>query len=268
MSDYELYQYLFDLQGYLVLEDVLTADEVSTLNRLLDEQDLPQPGETFSSGEFGMGGSASEVPGFLEWGKPLCDLLDHPRIMPVLRLILGDGFRIDHLYGVQMGRGTDGLQLHGGATPLYSPSEYYLVRDARIYSGLVAVSWNLTDTGPDHGGFLCVPGSHKSNFVIPDQVHKEHVESGCVVVPEVRAGSVVIFTEALTHGTAPWKAHHIRRSLLLKYNPAHQSSVRMQVTAPENVELTPRQRLLFLPPSNPGSMGRPSLFEPEYDSGR
>ena len=33
----ELEKYLFDLQGYLVLEDVLTAEEVAELNRLIDE---------------------------------------------------------------------------------------------------------------------------------------------------------------------------------------------------------------------------------------
>ena len=266
MNRYETDQYLFDLQGVLLIEDVLSTDEVATLNRLLDEQDLPEPGLASEEMDFGQGGSGPEGPGFLEWGRPFCDLLDHPRIMPTLRLILGDGFRIDHVYGIHMRRGTEGLDLHGGATPVYSPSEYYYFRDGRMYSGLTVVSWNLADTGPDHGGFLCMPGSHKSNYPVPAEIEKEHVDAGCVLVPEVKAGSVGIFTEALTHGTAPWKAEHNRRSLLFKYNPAHQSSSRMQVQPPENIELTTRQRLLFQPPSNPGSFGRPSLFEPQHSS--
>ena len=35
-SDQELQQYLFDLQGYLVIHNVLGAAEVAELNRLID----------------------------------------------------------------------------------------------------------------------------------------------------------------------------------------------------------------------------------------
>ena len=40
-SDQELQQYLFDLQGYLVIHNVLGAAEVAELNRLIDAQRLP-----------------------------------------------------------------------------------------------------------------------------------------------------------------------------------------------------------------------------------
>ena len=43
MGDLELQQYLFDLQGYLVIENVLTPTEVATLNQLIDQQNLPTP---------------------------------------------------------------------------------------------------------------------------------------------------------------------------------------------------------------------------------
>ena len=33
-------QYLFDLQGYLIVEDVLDAEAVAELNRLIDAQEL------------------------------------------------------------------------------------------------------------------------------------------------------------------------------------------------------------------------------------
>lgn len=69
MSDsLEKQQYLFDLQGYLVIEDILSADEVATLNRLIDDQNLPQPGKVRRFG--GAAGGAPECSGFLEWGKP------------------------------------------------------------------------------------------------------------------------------------------------------------------------------------------------------
>lgn len=240
-------RYLFDLRGYLVVEDVLSARELAELNRVMDAQDLAPPEDDTSSARFG---------GFLEWGQIYCDLLDHERILPYLKEILGDGFRLDHYYGIYMRAGTEQLRLHGGATP-YDPPEYYHFRNGLMYNGLTVAAWNLTATGPAVGGFCAVSGSHKANFVCPDSIRTAHEAHDAVVVPEAPAGSVVIFTEALTHGTAVWKAAYQRRSLLLKYSPGQQSWSAKYSRPPQNVDLTARQKLLF---EQPYFNGRQSLF--------
>lgn len=241
-------RYLFDLRGYLVIPDVLSAAEIAQLNELLDAQGLPAPEEDTGSARFG---------GFLDWGSAYCRLLDHPRILSYLKTILGDGFRLDHYYGIHMRAGTEQLRLHGGNTP-YDPPEYYHFRNGQMYNGLTVVAWNLAATGPEYGGFCAVPGSHKANFPCPDSIRTAHTGHEAVVVPDAPAGSVVIFTEALTHGTAAWQARHQRRSLLFKYSPGQQSWGSNYAQPPQNVELTPRQRLLF---EKPYFAGRPSLFE-------
>ena len=91
MSNLEMQQYLFDVQGYLVVEDVLSPEEIGTFNQVLDGEELPAPGGTQRFG------SAPEGSGFLEWGKPFCDLLDHPQILPILPFRLGDCFRLDRI---------------------------------------------------------------------------------------------------------------------------------------------------------------------------
>ena len=98
MSDLELQQYLFDLQGYLVIENILTPTEVVTLNQLIDQQHLPTPDKQIRFGR--AAGGAPAGPGFLAWGQPFCNLLDHMEIMPMLRLRLGDCFRLDCIYGI------------------------------------------------------------------------------------------------------------------------------------------------------------------------
>jgi hypothetical protein len=246
MNDTE--KYLFDLQGYLIVEDALTPAEVAELNHLIDAQNLSDPGLETNQSRFG---------DFLSWGRPFCDLLDHPRLMPYLRFILGDGFRLDHYYGIYMKRGTEALRLHGGSTP-YDPPEYYHYRNGLMYNGLTVVGWNLSDTGPDSGGFCAIPGSHKANYACPPDIKAAHINAPCVVVPEAKAGSFVIFTEALTHGTAPWTASHQRRSLLYKYSPAQQSWGSHYAQPPADVDLTPRQKLLF---EKPYFNARPSLFD-------
>ena len=245
----EVEQYLFDLQGYLIVEDVLDAEAVAELNRLIDAQEMGADVEQ-AQGRLHTGG-------FLTWGRPFVDLLDHERIMPLLKVILGDGFRLDHYYAIYLEAGAERLGLHGGNTP-YDPPEYYHFRNGQMYNGLTVVSWNLADTGPKQGGFCCIPGSHKVNYPCPQEIREAHVEAGCVVVPEAKAGSVVIFTEALTHGTAPWQAVHQRRSLLFKYSPGQQSWSKGHIKPPDGVALTGRQALLFEPPY---FHARASLFE-------
>ena len=250
MSDLQLQQYLFDVQGYLVIENVLSPDELAALNRCIDDQQLPTPGKVQRFG------SAPGGSGFLQWGKPFCDLLDHPKIMPILRFRLGDCFRLDRIYGMYMDEGMPRGGLHadyGATSPTAKaqPGEYYSFRDNEIHNGFVVVTWNLADTGPEHGGFCCIPGSHKSNYKLPQQIAGAPEGAPCVIIPNAPAGSAILFTEALTHGTAAWNGKHQRRSLLYKYCVSHIAWTSRRVALPEAIELSERQKILFREPGDP-----------------
>jgi ectoine hydroxylase-related dioxygenase (phytanoyl-CoA dioxygenase family) len=112
------------------------------------------------------------------------------------------------------------------------------------------------------GGYAVFPGSHKSNWPTPTEIREAHVQADSVAIPAAKAGSVVIFTEALTHGSAPWIADYQRRSLLFKYSPAQQSWSRDHIQPPEGVAFMDRQKLLFEPPY---FNGRQSLFEEDTE---
>lgn len=252
LTDREKYQ--FDRQGYLVIEDALGDEEVAQLNRLVDDQELPEPPQKSSEGRFR---------GFLEWGEPFCDLLDHEAVVPILREILGDdhrgeGFRLDHYYGIYLRGGTPSSSLHNGGTP-YKRGRYHHYQNGGMFDGMTVVAWNLRDAGPDHGGFCCLPGSHKSNYDCPEGIHEQFDAAETmddlpdpVVVPETPAGSVVVFTEALTHGTTPWVADHVRRSLLFMYNPGHAAMSDDYPEPPDGIDLTDRQEAILQPPSYGG----------------
>ncbi|MEE2659334.1 MAG: phytanoyl-CoA dioxygenase family protein [Candidatus Latescibacterota bacterium] len=257
----ELNQYLFDLQGYLVLEDVLDDEVLATLNEHLDAQQLdpPERGLRF--------GSAPEGSGFLGWGQSFVDLLDHEAVMPVLRQRLGDCFRLDRIYGIQMSQGIRRGRLHSdyGAssfTSTVAPGEYYQPHGNEIVDGFVVVAWNLSEAGPGCGGFCCIPGSHKSHYLLPESIKEAGEDSAGVVVPSAPAGSTVLFTESLTHGTASWTAAHERRCLLYKYCVSHIAWTSGRMQQPDNAALTDRQQMLFRDPSEPHRFF-PSLFETE-----
>src|SRR5262249_35734140 len=223
-SDQELQQFLFDLQGYLVIHDVLKAAELAELNRLIDAQQLPSPRERIRFGS--AAGLHGPDHGYLNWGEPFCRLLDHEAILPILRLRLGDCFRLDRLYGIRMHKGQTWGSMHadyGASAPnsFTKPGERFHFAPNSIYEGFTVVAWNLADAGPAYGGFWCIPGSHKSNFKLPRQIHEAPEKASCVVIPDVPAGSVVLFSEAVMHGTAPWRADHERRTLLYQYCLSH-----------------------------------------------
>ena len=263
MHDLETQQYLFDLNGYLVVEGVLSPAQVAALNQRIDAQNLPDEDRIQRIGS--AAGGAPEGPGFLQWGQEFCALLDHEAILPILRCRLGDCFRLDRLYGIRMRQGTPSGSLHADygtsavgtasdAGQRYHPPEHIL------HTGFVVVAWNLTDAGPDQGGFCCIPGSHKSSFRIPQNIQVAHDAAACVILPEAPSGSVTLFTEALTHGTAAWRATHERRCILYKYCVSQIAWSARRVQPPKGLELTPRQQILFANPADPHRFF-PSLFE-------
>jgi len=262
VSDRELQQYLFDLQGYLVIHNVLGTAEVAELNRLIDAQQLPSPRQSIRFGS--AAGKHGPDHGFLNWGEPFCRLLDHEAIMPILRLRLGDCFRLDRLYGIRMHKGQTMGSMHAdyGASALNSftrVGERFHFAPNGIYEGFAVVAWNLTDAGANCGGFWCIPGSHKSNFKLPRQIHEAPEKASCVVIPEIPAGAVVLFSEAMMHGTALWRADHERRTLLFKYCVSQMAWSRARVLPPPDVPLTPRQQALLTEPADPYTFV-PSLF--------
>ncbi len=262
-EDLQLLEYLFDLNGYLVVPDVLNAAEAAALDRAIDRR-LPEEGEDLN-GKMIRFGAAPPGSGFLDWGEPFCDLLTHPRIMPILRFRLGDCFRLDRIYGIRMRQGMSGGVLHadyGASSPTAgaAPGAWYPFRDNRILEGFVVVTFNLADTGPEYGGFCCIPGSHKSHYRLPRQIAERPERSPFVVVPEVPAGSAILFSEALTHGTTAWRGSHERRSLLYKYSVSHVAWTAERVAPPASAALTERRRILFRAPADP-HRHFPSLFD-------
>lgn len=266
MDEYE--KYFFDLNGYLVVENALSPEELKTLNEAIDanqdririrsaEQSLSR-GSAALAGKHGRG----DLGGMLTWPKPWCEpfraLIDHPSITPHLLELLRDGLRLDHLYGIITVDGAEGHVLHGGGTA-DDLTHFYQFHDGRMRCGLTVVSWALSDVGPGDGGFACIPGSHKANYHAPPGVARLEKDIGVVRQVEAPAGSAIIFTEALMHGTMPWKADHERRSILYKYSPGPLTYSKRYI--PDGVEdvldeFTPSQRARLEPPYRPG---RPSL---------
>ncbi|HLZ09726.1 MAG TPA: hypothetical protein VKT80_14140 [Chloroflexota bacterium] len=128
MNDEE--RYLFDLMGYLVIENVLNGDEVAALNILIDQRD--PWGQYERSGQGSTVGDGNLHVGPLHaWEEPFRRLIEHPPILPYLTELIGPKFRFDHGYAIFMKRGGAKHRLHGGNTP-YDPGQYYHWQKGRM----------------------------------------------------------------------------------------------------------------------------------------
>ena len=254
-------RYLFDLQGFLVVEGVLSVAQVATANEAIDrhadgiveragEASLSSDSKTMK-GETGRG----DLGGLLGWEKPWCDpfraMLAHPRITPYLNHILGKGWRLDHNAGlISMRKGAEGHLLHGSSGPGFDRHQYYIFQNGQMHNGLTVVAWQLADVDPGDGGLALIPGSHKGNYACPQPIRKWEAHQDVVKQVTCKAGDVVIFTEATTHGTMPWTADHDRRSVLFRMSPGNMAyATGYNPWSQSTLEgLTPQQRAVLEPP--------------------
>ena len=235
-------KFTFDLEGYLVLKEVLTTAEIDEINALADSV---WPGE-YDETDLRRVSKASQ------WGQATQALIDHPGILPYLVELLGPKVRIDHDYSMFMRKGGRSGGLHGGHTPQIAAADHwYQYHDGIMRNGLTVFTYLLTDAGPEDGGFSCIPGSHKSNFTnsLPDDVRQYERIPHYVHQPPAKAGDVIIFTEALMHGTMPWTADHERRALLYKYSPGHSAWSKSYYDPADYPTATEQQQRLMAPPS-------------------
>ena len=224
MTDKE--RYLFDLQGYLVVDEVLEPEELGDLNRALDEYDLwnEPPGQDGFFDIWKHGDGQLSAGPLHRFARPFRQLVGHPRIVSYVADLVGSQFRYDHGHAMLMRKGLRPFALHGGAVP-WLPGIRYEVADGQIHAELLVVAYALSDVGEGDGGLCVIPGSHKSNFPCPSAFASLEETGPWLRHVQQKAGSVAIFTEALTHGTLPWTADRERRVLFYRYTPGHMAFV-------------------------------------------
>ncbi|MEM8769311.1 MAG: phytanoyl-CoA dioxygenase family protein [Pseudomonadota bacterium] len=233
-------KFLFDLEGYLVLPGVLSAAECDALSAQADAHWPAQAGD----------GPFRRCEEITLWGTDFLNLMDHPKLLPVLVELIGSRLRIDHDYCIFMQPGAPGQDIHGGPRRIETDHWYYY-SDGIMRNGLTVATFALTDAAEGDGGFVCVPGSHKTNFMqhLPEAVRRQTVLPHYVRNPPLNKGDVLIFTEALMHGTRAWQGAHERRALLYKYSPPHSTWRIAPYDLDRYPQATPQQRRLMAPPS-------------------
>eukprot|EP00571_Detonula_confervacea_P009493 CAMPEP_0172313944 /NCGR_PEP_ID=MMETSP1058-20130122/21312_1 /TAXON_ID=83371 /ORGANISM="Detonula confervacea, Strain CCMP 353" /LENGTH=331 /DNA_ID=CAMNT_0013027685 /DNA_START=391 /DNA_END=1386 /DNA_ORIENTATION=- len=235
MSEAE--RYLFDLNGFHIVRNVLTPEEVAAchaaINKNSDEA-VPRSDPSLrnaieGSPMYGSGPPRLDLGGIFEWGevesRVFKSILAHPRLVPLFHGLLGKGYRLDHIPFVLMNnQGGEGFQLHGGTVDCtsgeYNSNLAYTCHNGNVRSNLLGCNVMLVDHNPGDGGFCIVPGSHKSNFKMPPGMVDGLAHNEYIIQPATKAGDVVLFSEGTVHGAMGWTSQTQRRCALYRFAPA------------------------------------------------
>ena len=218
----ELEEYLFDLQGYLVLDKAVTADHISKLNAVLDTyQDMPSDSWRGNVHCVLDNTLSRHFHNVFEMGEPYEQLIDNRAWIPYLERFVGgyDGLFIDESF-------VD-IRDPGHASPLHSGAHKRRVRtqfrfhNNEFRCGQINILLALNDVGNGDGPTMIIPGSHKSNLIHP--AFDEPPESldeveGAIEVP-LNAGDAILFVDCAAHGAARRTNPGQRRMLILRYGP-------------------------------------------------
>jgi hypothetical protein len=267
----EMERYLFDLNGFIVIRNALSLDEVAACNGTLDEvRDFVGDGW---HGHVHLYNDPTRQEGILlqqvyEAGPVWQRMIDHPSWFNKAVHFIGsddpenfDGHHgpafIDECFASIRGPG-QALRLHSGGH-VGTIRTQYRFHAGRFHCGQVNVLVALSDIGPRDGATMVIPGSHKSNLRHPqtvalDQRDQQTSVDGIEGAVEVhlKAGDALMFVDAIMHGAARRVNPGQRRMTVYRYGPSWGYFRHRFVPSPELLaRLTPEQRRIVMPHQPP-----------------
>ena len=265
--DQKLQDYLFDLQGYLVLEKAIAPSDLATINQWIDDhwEYVENPWTTeedkrlrdrfrwignIQTHTYNMENGVN-FQNIIEGGAVFERLIDHPSWVNMVRRYVNsevNGLSIHENFLNVRGEGGY-IHIHcGGHVPL-SYLTFRQENTGEWMVGQINVLMALDDIGTGDGSLVLVPGSHNCTEIHPrlEVDGKGLVYDGITGLPAgtafatkevyLKAGDVVLFTDAITHGSAKRTNPGYRRTIVYRYSPRF---VRERFNLPHSEELLSR----------------------------
>ncbi len=204
---------LFEEQGYLILEDALSAEHVDRLLHAVDQcvEERAARGIDVSKRQF--------ITGFIPKHEEFVKLLDYEKIFPKVWGLLGFNIYVYHAHVITTppsGKSKDDEPFtwhqDGGRMNLDIPSSFVPRPGLEL-----KVAYFLTDTRRDDcGHFWIIPGSHLHNE-IPAPASGGQPEGAIPL--RVKPGTAVIFDRRLWHaGATNFTTDYTRKAVFYGYS--------------------------------------------------
>jgi ectoine hydroxylase-related dioxygenase (phytanoyl-CoA dioxygenase family) len=198
----------FEANGYLVFPNALSPEELERARAAAARAEAAWRADPSRLGL--RKPNLEQVQAPIEYDDVFLDLMEHPRVFPAVREILGDDVQmIDNDYYISPPHSTSHALWHRdvGMSRIYHPMSVLMVK----------VFWLLTDVSPDGGATALVPGSHR----FPDEVTLPKAERAGEMPGHVRmahpAGTAWLFNGRVYHAALDNESDNPRRVLIYNY---------------------------------------------------
>lgn len=214
-------RYRFDKDGWLLVPNVLDSQEIEEMREYiirLDKDPDSIPDHERSS-----------------IGGPLQSLVDHPVVVGFMNEFVYHpftdgqkapplanqncyGFRMEYSFYQYRHASQGKFVPHNGNGALRLPSDHHTYHyfPGHAHTALTRAVWELNPVIEKAGGTLFVTGSHKAAFSAPESIRE--MDSPLWSTYSCPAGSVLFFTEAVTHSSSIWRLETPRIAIFNSYN--------------------------------------------------
>ncbi len=251
--------FLFDLRGYLVLENAVEPELLGDVNRAFDNFPALESGEWWGNAQRRdyTKETGFELHNAVEAGEPFEKLIDHPGWINYVRHYCGE--EKSYVEGLFIDEAIASIRHSGGHHPVHSGGYQGALRGRYLYEhgvfrcGQCNIILALTDIGEGDGPTMVVPGSHKSNFPHPaagDYQKGDRMDTLPGAIPvHMKKGDALLFVDGLMHGgSSRTKAGGERRVTIYRYGPLWASTRFGYEYSPELLaRLTPERRHILQP---------------------
>jgi phytanoyl-CoA hydroxylase len=224
----------FEDQGYLVLEDFLSAEEIATcdteIERLhgfaatLSEDDPKRKNfqlEPYADADTRQATDKPllrKIEETRDYSDVFRDLAAHPKLIDMVRVLLGDDLLLF--------RSTLMLKpaLHGSVHAFHQDSAYWPMKPP----SLVTVSIALSDSSAENGCIQVIPESHKWGLqdwglIAQDKdkplTERDDLDLSRLTQVPLKTGSALMFHSLVVHGSGPNNSPNPRHTALYAYFP-------------------------------------------------
>ncbi|HUO05799.1 MAG TPA: phytanoyl-CoA dioxygenase family protein [Candidatus Binataceae bacterium] len=173
-----------DLDGYTIVEDAIEPELLefiaNELARIERERNIKPARNNFE------GFKTTHVYNLLVYGKAFEAIPVHPKILPIVEGVLGDGLLISTLSSISIGPGEAAQAIHADdiLIPLDKPHRAIVCN----------TMWALTDFTDENGATRIIPGTHKSDR------NPEYGKQYDTIPAVMKRGSVLVWNGSLWHG--------------------------------------------------------------------
>jgi len=257
--------FLFDLRGYLVIENAVTPALLDDLNRTFDGFPPLEPMEWWGNAQRRdyTKDTGFELHNCVEAGLPFETLIDCPGWIGYVRHFCGE--ERSYVEGLFIDEAIASIRRSGGFHQVHSGNYQVPLRCVYGYEhglfrcGQCNVILALTDIGEGDGPTMVIPGSHKSNFAHPQAAEYtlgERMDDLEGAVPVyLKKGDAVLFVDGLMHGGSSRTAEGgERRVTIYRYGPKWGQTRFGYEYSPALLDrLTPARRRILqpIPPNRP-----------------